>query len=43
MSVNKNGIRLTEAEVAEIQRQARAKLGECNKTRGLIGHRFFRF
>lgn len=41
MSGNKKGIRLTEEEVAEIKRQARAKLGECNKTRDIIGPQIF--
>lgn len=41
MSDIRENIRLTEAEADAIQRQARAKLGECKKTQDIIGQQIF--
>ncbi|MBP3041494.1 ImmA/IrrE family metallo-endopeptidase [Bacillaceae bacterium Marseille-Q3522] len=41
MSEPRQTIRLSDAEIAEIQRQARAKLGECKKTQDIIGTQIF--
>lgn len=41
MSENRKSVRLTEMEIDDIQRQARAKLGECKKTQDIIGQQVF--
>ena len=41
MSNSKRTICLSEAEIREIQRQARAKLGECKKTQEIVGQQVF--
>lgn len=41
MSDGRESILLTKEEVDEIQRQARAKLGECKKTQDIIGQQIF--
>jgi Zn-dependent peptidase ImmA (M78 family) len=41
MSDSNESIRLTAAEIAEIQRQSLAKLGECKKTQDIIGQQIF--
>ncbi len=41
MSESMENIKLTDAEIAEIQRQALAKLGECKKTQDIIGQQIF--
>ncbi len=41
MSDGRQSISLTETKVHEIQRQARAKLGECKKTQDIIGQQIF--
>ena len=43
MSNSKRTICLSEAEIREIQRQARAKLGECKKTQEIVGQQVFSF
>ena len=41
MSDARQTVRLSDMEITEIQRQARAKLGECKKTQDIIGTQIF--
>ncbi|HBQ63974.1 MAG TPA: hypothetical protein DD727_03440, partial [Clostridiales bacterium] len=41
MSEKKHTSRLSSGEIADIQRQTRAKLGECRKTQDVIGSQVF--
>jgi Zn-dependent peptidase ImmA (M78 family) len=41
MSETKQAVQLSDEEIAEIQRQASAKLGECKKTQDVIGTQIF--
>ena len=41
MNESKQIVRLSSGEIADVQRQARAKLGECRKTQAIIGTQIF--
>ena len=43
MSEKRGRLRLNEELVAEIQRKARSKLGECKKQGDIIGSQIFQF